>query len=464
MRVIFHLLLIISLISLAGCQSEEDTNKFLLMCKYGQPQNIESMLNNGIDVDSANASGITGLMVAAAENRRDIVDVLLKHKASTDEKTNKGFTALMFATARGSDAALVNDLISAESDINTMSNANDTALTLAISDGRQIRDDYKIIMNMKIDESVARKNPTGDALDKIFLAAAQQSLERGARTILLTQDMALEMSPGILKKNSQELAEILLSQGASVNINNSEGQSPLYIAVEEHRSSELIDLLMKAGSDTDVTDREGTTLLMLASANGDLNIVKALAQKPEDVNRVNKAGQTPLQFAAQYSTPDVVTALVNAGADVNFISKNGASALMQAVSADKQDNVSALISAGADVNIKNKDGISALGLSRKGSIRQILLDSSAASKGQELYMAQSDLSYCVNELLDGFMSAKITSGSSPLIWADECDGFGRVSIISIGRSSYDIDLKKINVNYYGASLECEVADKKAKCQ
>lgn len=464
MKVICQLLLVVSLLSLTGCQSEEDTNNFLLMCKYGQPQTIEAMLNNGIDVDSANAAGITGLMVASAENRRDIVDVLLKHKASTENKTNKGFTALMFATARGSDAALVSDLISAKSDVNMMSNSNDTALILAISDGRQISDDYKIIMDMKIDEHVARKNPAGDAVDKIFLAAAQQSLEHGARTVLLTQDIALGMSPGMFKKNAQELTKILLSHGASVNVNNGEGQSPLYIAVEEHRSSELINLLMDAGADTTVTDNDGTTLLMLASMNGDLGIVKSLAKKPDDANRVNKAGQTPLQFASQYSTPDVVSTLVKAGADVNFIPKNGLSALMQAVLADKKDNVSALIDSGADVNKENKDNISALGFSRKGPIRQLLLERSGVSAGQERYMAQSDLNYCVNDLLDGFMAVKMTSGRSPAIWADECEGFGRVSIISIGNSSYSIDLDKVRVNYYGASLECEIVDKKAKCQ
>lgn len=464
MKAIHYLLLVLSLTSLSGCQSEEDTNKFLLMCKYGQPQTIELMLKNGIDVDSANASGINGLMVAAAENRRDIVDVLLKHQASTESKTQNGITALMFAAARGSEVSLVNDLISAKSDINTMSKANNTALMLAISDGRQVSDDYKEIMDMKIDQYVARKNPAGDALDKIFLAAAQQSLERGAGTLFLTQDMALEISPGIFKKNSLELAKTLLSHGARVNVNNSEGQTPLYIAVEEHRSSELIDLLVNAGADTTVTDNDGTTLLMLASANDDLNIVNALAKKPEDVNRVNKAGQTPLQFASQYSKPDVVSTLIKAGADVNFMPKNGLSALMQAVLADKKDNVSVLIAADVDINKKNKDEISALGFSRKGPTRELLLNSSAALTGQERYMAQNDLNYCINELLDGFMAAKMGSGHSPAIWADNCEGFGRVSVISISDSYYSVNLDKVSINYYGKSLDCEIADKKAKCQ
>ncbi len=35
------------------------------------------MLDNGIDVDGQDKTGLSGLMVAAAENRRDVVELLL---------------------------------------------------------------------------------------------------------------------------------------------------------------------------------------------------------------------------------------------------------------------------------------------------------------------------------------------------------------------------------------------------
>ncbi len=70
-------LVLLCLMMLAGCQSEEETSQFLLACKYDAPATIAAMLDNGIDVDGQDKTGLSGLMVAAAENRRDVVELLL---------------------------------------------------------------------------------------------------------------------------------------------------------------------------------------------------------------------------------------------------------------------------------------------------------------------------------------------------------------------------------------------------
>lgn len=92
-------LALLCLLMLAGCQSEEETSQFLLACKYDAPATIEAMLNNGIDVDGQDKTGLSGLMVAAAENRRDVVALLLKRQAKPNLQTRQGVTALMLAAA-----------------------------------------------------------------------------------------------------------------------------------------------------------------------------------------------------------------------------------------------------------------------------------------------------------------------------------------------------------------------------
>ena len=81
---------LLCLLMLAGCQSEEETSQFLLACKYDAPATIEAMLNNGIDVDGQDKTGLSGLMVAAAENRRDVVALLLKRQAKPNLQTRQG--------------------------------------------------------------------------------------------------------------------------------------------------------------------------------------------------------------------------------------------------------------------------------------------------------------------------------------------------------------------------------------
>lgn len=51
-------LAMLCLLMLVGCQSEEETSRFLLACKYDAPASIEAMLNNGPDVDGRDKSGL----------------------------------------------------------------------------------------------------------------------------------------------------------------------------------------------------------------------------------------------------------------------------------------------------------------------------------------------------------------------------------------------------------------------
>lgn len=50
-------LVLLCLMMLAGCQSEEETSQFLLACKYDAPATIAAMLDNGIDVDGQDKTG-----------------------------------------------------------------------------------------------------------------------------------------------------------------------------------------------------------------------------------------------------------------------------------------------------------------------------------------------------------------------------------------------------------------------
>ncbi|MEQ4939360.1 ankyrin repeat domain-containing protein, partial [Proteus terrae] len=142
-------LALLCLLMLAGCQSEEETSQFLLACKYDAPATIEAMLNNVSDVDGQDKTGLSGLMIAAAENRRDVVALLLKRQAKPNLQTRQGVTALMLAAARGSDAAIIGDLLQAGASVNQTSVEKSTALMCAIADGGDVRNDYQHILAMK---------------------------------------------------------------------------------------------------------------------------------------------------------------------------------------------------------------------------------------------------------------------------------------------------------------------------
>ena len=60
---------------------------------------VEEALENGVDVESANAQGNTALMLAAFNGHTDLARAILGHGAAVDQRDLTGRTALMYASS-----------------------------------------------------------------------------------------------------------------------------------------------------------------------------------------------------------------------------------------------------------------------------------------------------------------------------------------------------------------------------
>ncbi|HEL3521656.1 ankyrin repeat domain-containing protein [Klebsiella pneumoniae] len=400
-------LVLLCLMMLAGCQSEEETSQFLLACKYDAPATIAAMLDNGIDVDGQDKTGLSGLMVAAAENRRDVVELLLKRRAKPNLQTRQGVTALMLAAARGSDTAIIGDLLQAGASVNQTSIDKSTALMSAISDGGDIRNDYQHILAMKKPDAPVEEEST---LDKIVGATAAKSLATGNRA-LMTEDMALQLAPGAFKKNVDEIVALLLKHGADVKAVNASGESAFFLAVDHARSAETITTLANAGADTSLADKSGTTPLMLAAAGDDPDLVLALSASGVEVDQPNREGLT------------------------------------------------ALLAAGASVNLSNKAGYTAIGYSRAGEVRQLLLAQHAELKGQAAHMAQSELQFCANAFADKLaysdIARAVNNDTRPDIMRHQqsCPELGELTML-LGEFTFT----PAGATYLGEPVTCKVSE------
>ncbi|CCI79241.1 unnamed protein product [Klebsiella pneumoniae subsp. rhinoscleromatis SB3432] len=431
-------MVLLCLMMLAGCQSEEETSQFLLACKYDAPATIAAMLDNGIDVDGQDKTGLSGLMVAAAENRRDVVELLLKRRAKPNLQTRQGVTALMLAAARGSDTAIIGDLLQAGASVNQTSIDKSTALMSAISDGGDVRNDYQHILAMKKPDAPVEEEST---LDKIVGATAAKSLATGNRA-LMTEDMALQLAPG-----------------ADVKAVNASGESAFFLAVDHARSAETITTLANAGADTSLADKSGTTPLMLAAAGDDPDLVLALSASGVEVDKPNREGLTALQVAAGQGAPAVIAALVQRGAKVDQLSANDLSPLMLAVKMNNKANVEALLAAGASVNLSNKAGYTAIGYSRAGEVRQLLLAQHAELKGQAAHMAQSELQFCANAFADKLAYSDIARAVNNDIRPDimrhqqSCPELGELTML-LGEFTFT----PAGATYLGEPVTCKVSE------
>lgn len=76
----------------------------ILAAQRGQHETVELLLNNAVNVDSADAEGWTALMAAAAGGSIKTVEVLDRYNCQVDLCTSTGLTALTIAAASGNTA------------------------------------------------------------------------------------------------------------------------------------------------------------------------------------------------------------------------------------------------------------------------------------------------------------------------------------------------------------------------
>lgn len=110
----------------------------------------------------------------------------------------------------------------------------------------------------------------------------------------------------------------------------------------------------------DQEDASGMTLVMLAAAGGQDDLLRLLIRKGAQVNGRQKNGTTALIHAAEKNFLTTVAILLEAGAFVNVQQSNGETALMKACKRGNSDIVRLVIECGADCNILSKHQNSAL--------------------------------------------------------------------------------------------------------
>ena len=150
--------------------------------------------------------------------------------------------------------------------------------------------------------------------------------------------------------------EVLIAQGADVNVPQGDGMTALHWA-SERGDAALVEILLNAGADVDVVTRIGDyTPLHLAGKAGSAGAVEALLEAGGDPVAVTATGAvTPMHFAAGAGSVDAVAALVRHGAAVDAReSDRGQTPLMFAAASGRAEAVRALLALGADPALRTR--------------------------------------------------------------------------------------------------------------
>ena len=165
-------------------------------------------------------------------------------------------------------------------------------------------------------------------------------------------------------KGNIEVAKLLISEGASIDLNDSKwGSSPLLYACQNGRTK-IVKMLLENGSDINAKSDEGSTAIHFAAQSGKPELIDFLLQKGFDINCENDFLETPLhktllhwRYPSGKSTSlyEKVKLIIEKGGNINSIESENVTPLMYAIMAHDVSVVKLFISLGANVNHGQND-------------------------------------------------------------------------------------------------------------
>jgi len=155
-----------------------------------------------------------------------------------------------------------------------------------------------------------------------------------------------------------EVLDKLLRLGFDVNVQSSDGLTPLFAAAHEG-NPETVEFLLENGADVNHKSMYGTPLMNAVEEEAK-KVVKILLDYKADVNIQVYGGETVLWQLVRQPNPEIFGMLLKGGGDVNIRTRFGSVLLMEAARLDNIKMVEALIEIGAKIDVEDTLGETAL--------------------------------------------------------------------------------------------------------
>lgn len=180
--------------------------------------------------------------------------------------------------------------------------------------------------------------------------------------------------------------QVLLEYGADPHLKNSQGYSPLLVALLGNNRA-AARLLLPYVDKIDLVDSlGGYTELMIAIRNDYEKIAQTLIQKGADVNARNKEQWTPIHLAAYNGNAEMMDLLLANGAKLDLVNDIQQSPLHLAIQNGNMKTVEKLLDLGVAIDRPDKNGYTPLMYAAaQGKIKlvKLLLDRGSDPKAED---------------------------------------------------------------------------------
>ncbi|AAR83649.1 CNPV303 ankyrin repeat protein [Canarypox virus] len=156
-----------------------------------------------------------------------------------------------------------------------------------------------------------------------------------------------------------EIANMLLTSKANINMSTIYGSTPLHIAAK-YKNNAMIKFLLERGADINVLDSKNNTPLFYSCYYGNTHISKMLIDYGAKVNLINNRGHSPLHYAVSSGNEELVKLLLVKNSYINVIDVDHRSVVHKAVIIKNSRILEILLKNKANCNIKDVNGYTAL--------------------------------------------------------------------------------------------------------
>jgi len=294
------------------------------------PAVVEMLLRNGanIEIPMKAANKNTPLDQAIVTKKPEMIKLLIRYGAQSDQVKNNGWSSMHQAAVMG-HSDVIFAMLQADAKPDALTTDGRTPLYLAIE--REQLDVVKVFTQAKSINQVIHRQFVSDGLGytPLYLAAT---------------------------KGNVAIIQALVDAGADIEGRITTGWTPLAAAILEGHET-AVDYLVQSGANIDKAlcgQWKNTPLHVAASAKQpSKNICEILLRSGANPNKQNKEGYTPIMLAAQRGRNDVIKTFIRYGATPNVYDATGKTPLLHAIEAENIETVKLLLSVGGRHDLKN---------------------------------------------------------------------------------------------------------------
>lgn len=178
------------------------------------------------------------------------------------------------------------------------------------------------------------------------IQTSEELLQKAQSLADSVQQLRNQMIEAVKINNIEQVAELLHQDATLVNAKNSHGETAILMAAY-YRSQEIRELLLSNGAELNIFE---------AAAVGNIpRIRELLRDTPDLIDSYSADGFTPIGLAAHFGHEDAVKLLLELGANINARGTDGNLNNMPihaAIAGNHEHIVKLLIDQGADIHVK----------------------------------------------------------------------------------------------------------------